>query len=136
MKITFELLRGLLFGADKLQISAKDKQSIDNSFHFLEQFSQDKVIYGINTGFGPMVQWHVEDQHLKDLQYNIIRSHATGAGMPLDDMYVKAAMVARLGSFLQCKSGVHTEIVDLLKEFINRDIIPFIPEHGSVGAMW
>ncbi len=101
---------------------------------FLKDFSRDKVIYGINTGFGPMAQWRVDDRFLSELQYNIIRSHACGAGEPLDDMCVKAAMMARVGTVLQCRSGVHPEAVQLLVEFINRDIIPFVPRHGSVGA--
>jgi histidine ammonia-lyase len=101
---------------------------------FLKNFSSDKIIYGINTGFGPMAQYRVDDAYLKQLQYNIIRSHATGAGYPLSDLYVRAALVARLGTFLQAKSGVHIELVNLLVEFINREIYPFIPEHGSVGA--
>jgi histidine ammonia-lyase len=102
--------------------------------NFIKKFAADKVIYGINTGFGPMAQWRVDDKHLKDLQYNIIRSHATGAGAPLDDTCVKAAMIARAGTLLQARSGVHPDAVRLLVQFINRGIFPFIPEHGSVGA--
>jgi histidine ammonia-lyase len=107
---------------------------IAGCYDFLSRFSSDKVIYGINTGFGPMAQWRVEDDHLRELQYNIIRSHSTGAGAPLDDIYVRAAMIARVGVFAQAKSGVHPELVALLTEFINRGIHPFIPRHGSVGA--
>ena len=71
---------------------------------------------------------------MKELQYNIIRSHSTGAGQPLAPVYVKAAMIARLATFLQGYSGVHKELVELLVQFINRGIYPYIPEHGSVGA--
>ncbi len=134
MQITFDLLHQVLFEGAALQVPADTRREVDACYHFLEQFARDKVIYGINTGFGPMAQWRVDDKYLTDLQYNIIRSHSTGAGEPLDDRYVRAAMIARLGSFLQAKSGVHTEIVDLLTEFINRSIIPFVPKHGSVGA--
>ena len=81
-----------------------------------------------------MAQWRVDDKYLTDLQYNIIRSHSTGAGEPLPDIYVKASMIARLGTFLQARSGVHPDLVRLLVEMINRGIYPFIPQHGSVGA--
>ena len=81
-----------------------------------------------------MAQWRVEDQDLKELQYNIIRSHSTGAGEPLNRDQVRAAMVARIGTFLQGRSGIHPEVVLLLTEFLNRDITPYIPRHGSVGA--
>jgi len=127
-------LYDILYKGVELSVSQASLEQVRKSYAFLCDFARDKVIYGINTGFGPMAQWRVEDAHLKELQYNIIRSHATGAGQPLADDYVRAAMYARLGSFLQGKSGVHEDIVTLLAAFINRNIIPFIPEHGSVGA--
>ncbi len=133
-RISLEQVRGLLYGDDKININELPLDEVKECFDFLKDFSSEKVIYGINTGFGPMAQWRVDDAYLTDLQYNIIRSHSTGAGEPLSDTLVKAAMVARLGTFLQCRSGVHPDLVRLLAEFINRDIFPFIPRHGSVGA--
>ncbi|MDR0725800.1 MAG: aromatic amino acid ammonia-lyase [Prevotellaceae bacterium] len=117
-----------------MTLSETIREEVSSCFDFLKAFSSDKIIYGINTGFGPMAQYRVDDDYLSQLQYNIIRSHSTGAGKPLDDLYVRAAMVARLGTLVQARSGVHLEIVELLVEFINRSIYPFIPEHGSVGA--
>ena len=132
--INYNQIKGILFNNNKLDIAEDTLKSVEECFNFLKEFSKDKVIYGINTGFGPMAQWKVDDLYLEDLQYNIIRSHSTGAGSPLPDIYVKAAMIARVGTFLQAKSGIHPELINLLKEFINRDIFPYIPEHGSVGA--
>ena len=134
MNLSLQQLQHILFEGGKLELSTEVLQQIEESYNFLSDFAKNKVIYGINTGFGPMAQWRVADKDLHALQYNIIRSHSTGAGEPLEDIYVRAAMIARLGSFIQCKSGVHVEIVQLLQEFINRSIIPFIPKHGSVGA--
>lgn len=134
MTLTIDILKDILFGGKELQIPEDTLHKVDECYAFLQEFSHDKVIYGINTGFGPMAQWRVDDRYLTDLQYNIIRSHSTGAGEPLPDVYVRAAMLARIGSFLQAKSGVHREIVQLLQAFINRGITPLIPEHGSVGA--
>ena len=124
----------ILFENDKISLSKEVTLEIQNCFDFLQQFVSDKIIYGINTGFGPMAQYRVDEQSLKALQYNLIRSHSTGAGNPLPNLYVKAAMLARLGTFVQAKSGVHPDLVNLLVEFINRNIYPLIPEHGSVGA--
>lgn len=132
--INLDTLYKVLFENERLDLSEECIRKVEESFHFLQSFSSDKIIYGINTGFGPMAQYRIEDQSLIDLQYNIIRSHSTGAGEPLPELYVKAAMIARLYTFLQGKSGVHMELVSLLCEFINRGIYPFIPEHGSVGA--
>ena len=127
-------LEELLLGKKKIDIAALPMEEVRQCYAFLKEFASEKVIYGINTGFGPMAQWRVDDQYLVDLQYNIIRSHSTGAGEPLPDIYVKASMIARLGTFLQARSGVHPDLVELLVGMINADIIPFIPQHGSVGA--
>lgn len=133
-KITLNEVEKVLYSGENISVSDDWMARVDDCYHFLERFAAEKVIYGINTGFGPMAQWRVDDRYLTDLQYNIIRSHATGAGEPLDDVYVKSAMIARLGTVLQCRSGVHTDVANLLISFINEGIYPFIPMHGSVGA--
>lgn len=124
----------ILFKDNELVINQQTRGKIKESYDFLAHFSKEKVIYGINTGFGPMAQYRVEEESLKQLQYNIIRSHASGAGEPIPPIYVKAAMITRLQTFAQCKSGVHPEIIDVLQAFINNNITPFVPQHGSVGA--
>ena len=133
-RLTLDLLEQVVYEGRKLEIGLEAMDCVRRSYDFLERFSREKVIYGINTGFGPMAQWRVEDAHLKELQYNIIRSHSTGAGAPLDDDQALAAMIARLGTFLQGRSGIHPELVETLLAFINQRVIPFIPQHGSVGA--
>ncbi len=133
-RLTLDLLEQVVYEGRKLEIGPEAMDCVRRSYDFLERFSREKVIYGINTGFGPMAQWRVEDAHLKELQYNIIRSHSTGAGAPLDDDQALAAMIARLGTFLQGRSGIHPELVETLLAFINQRVIPFIPQHGSVGA--
>lgn len=124
----------ILFNGKTLSIPSEEMGKVEQCYEFLKDFVADKVIYGINTGFGPMAQWRVDDNHLKELQYNIIRSHATGAGEPLSDIQVKSAMIARIGTFLQARSGINPSVITLLQEFVNRGIYPFIPQHGSVGA--
>ena len=131
---SLEDVSNILYSGKTIDMASLPLDDVEACYEFLKKFAADKVIYGINTGFGPMAQWRVDDKHLKDLQYNIIRSHATGAGAPLDDTCVKAAMIARAGTLLQARSGVHPDAVRLLVQFINRGIFPFIPEHGSVGA--
>ncbi len=133
-RITLDDVAKILFGGAQLTLKADEIKEVEDCHLFLKDFAAEKVIYGINTGFGPMAQWRVDDKYLSDLQYNIIRSHSTGAGEPLADVYVKAAMVARTTNLMQARSGVHPSVVKLLAEFINRGIYPFIPQHGSVGA--
>ena len=133
-EFSLEGVEELLQGRKKIDIAGLPMEEVRQCYEFLKEFESEKVIYGINTGFGPMAQWRVDDKYLTDLQYNIIRSHSTGAGEPLPDIYVKASMIARLGTFLQARSGVHPDLVELLVGMINADIIPYIPQHGSVGA--
>ena len=133
-ELTLKNIEDLLFDEETISL---DKEAIDRivrSFEFLREFSKEKVIYGINTGFGPMSQFRVDDRNLKQLQYNLIRSHAAGTGEILTDLQVKAAMIARLVTFVQGCSGVHCSLPLLLVECINREILPVIPQHGSVGA--
>lgn len=132
--ITFEQAKAIVFDKKKLSVEPKIMAEVEASYNFLKEFEKGKVIYGINTGFGPMAQYRVSDKDLKQLQYNIIRSHSTGAGKPVEIIYVRAALLARLATFLQAKSGVHPQLVKLIVEFLNREIYPMVPEHGSVGA--
>ena len=124
----------VLWEKKSIEISSEELQKVEESYRFLKVFSKDKVIYGINTGFGPMASYHIEEGDLINLQYNIIRSHSCGAGEPLPSLWVKAALIARLRAFLTGCSGVHPQTVELLRQFINCQIIPFVPRHGSVGA--
>lgn len=133
-RLTLREMEQVLYNGETVRISEKLRSQVVASYEFLKEFSKDKVIYGINTGFGPMAQWRIEDEHLKELQYNIIRSHSTGAGERLPDICVRAAMLSRLKTFLEGHSGVHVSLIDLLIEFINRGICPVVPRHGSVGA--
>ena len=132
--ISLKSIEDCLFNGKIIDLSELPMDKVQECYNFLKDFAAKKIIYGINTGFGPMAQWRVDDKYLTDLQYNIIRRHSTGAGEPLPDIYVKASMIARLGTFLQARSGVHPDLVRLLVEMINRGIYPFIPQHGSVGA--
>ncbi|MGM9774719.1 MAG: histidine ammonia-lyase [Candidatus Egerieousia sp.] len=132
--LSVKQVEAIVFGKEKISVAPKTLKKIEECYEFLKDFEKDKVIYGINTGFGPMAQWRIDDADLKALQYNIIRSHSTGAGKPVELIYVRAALLARLCTFLQAHSGVHPDLVNLVVEFINREIYPMIPEHGSVGA--
>ncbi len=125
----------LLFAPNTtLEIDEYALRKVENNHEFLKHFAVNKVIYGVNTGFGPMAQYIIDSQDVQALQYNLIRSHSTGMGQPIPPLYVKAIMIARLNTLMLARSGVHAGTVALLREMINRDICPCIYEHGSVGA--
>jgi histidine ammonia-lyase len=116
------------------EVNAASMESVEHSFAFLQEFSSDKIIYGINTGFGPMVQYKIDEDKLNQLQYNLIRSHSSGTGNVLDDESTRAVLVARINNFLQGNSGVSKDVVNQLVTFLNKGIHPEIYEHGGVGA--
>ncbi|WP_294312218.1 aromatic amino acid ammonia-lyase [uncultured Chryseobacterium sp.] len=119
---------------EKIELDETLLARVDESFQFLKEFSRNKVIYGVNTGFGPMAQFKISDEDTHQLQYNLIRSHSSGIGNPLPADEAKACMLARLNTLSLGKSGVHQSVVNLIKELINKDVIPLIFEHGGVGA--
>src|SRR6187431_1335505 len=124
----------VIFENNKIEISQVVLDRVHASFDFLKEFSVNKIIYGVNTGFGPMAQYRIKDEDRIQLQYNLIRSHASGTGKPLNAQCVKAAILARLNTLSLGNSGVHSSVIHLMQELINRDITPLIFEHGGVGA--
>ncbi|MBI4067948.1 aromatic amino acid lyase [Candidatus Kaiserbacteria bacterium] len=91
-------------------------------------------IYGVNTGFGPMVNRIINEEHLTDLQYNLVRGHAVGIGEAIDSTHVFAAMLVRLNTILRGASGASPALAKALTELINARIAPIVPEHGAVGT--
>ena len=124
----------LLFKQNEIELDETALKKVEVNFNFLKKFSSNKLIYGINTGFGPMAQYKVNEENILQLQYNLIRSHASGSGKLMPAVLSKALMIARLNSFMLAYSGVHIELVELLKRLINKNITPCIYEHGGVGA--
>ena len=83
-----------------------------------------------------MAQFKIEQSELNQLQYNLIRNHACGIGMPLKEVYARSVLLARLNAFLQGNSGVSLNVVEKLVDFLNHNIVPEIFEHGGVGCKW
>jgi histidine ammonia-lyase len=133
-KLTLDSLYQYVFEKKEFVVDEETHKDVEKSFTFLDSFSRDKIIYGINTGFGPMAQFRIEPNELERLQYNLIRSHASGTGNALGTSYARSVVLARLNNFLQGNSGISPGVVDQLQLFLNKDIIPEIFEHGSVGA--
>ncbi len=91
-------------------------------------------IYGVNTGFGELAHIIVPPDRKSQLQENLIRSHAAGAGEPFSDEVVRAIMAVRLNCLMKGYSGVSGDAVELLAAFLNYGIHPVIPRKGSLGA--
>lgn len=119
----------------KIHFSKKAITEIEKSRKVVDGMIKDKkVVYGITTGFGNFKNKIISSDDVEKLQRNLIRSHSVGVGELLPPEQVRAIMLVRLNSLIQGYSGVRLEFVDLLREFINKNIIPAVPSQGSVGA--
>src|SRR3989338_7721376 len=117
-----------------IDIGIDAKKVMKKSRLFLENTLSERIIYGVNTGFGPMARHIINSENLEELQANLIYSHAVGMGQAIKKEYVLAAMLVRLNTLCEGYSGVSLELVEHLRNFVNNRIIPIIPEHGAVGA--
>jgi len=132
--ICLEDFQKVVLAGEKIALDQDALKEAENNFLFLKEFSREKIIYGINTGLGPMSQYKVHDQDRIALQYNLIRSHAAGMGERLSDENVRAMMLARLNTLMKGYSGIHPSAMLILRDFLNLGLIPYIPSHGGVGA--
>ncbi|APG59500.1 HAL/PAL/TAL family ammonia-lyase [Christiangramia salexigens] len=124
----------VLFENEQVEITGPTIKKLEDSFNFLKSFSRNKIIYGVNTGFGPMAQYKIEEKDRHQLQYNLIRSHCSGAGQLMEPLDIKALMLARLNTLCLGKSGIHPSVATTMLRMINENVYPVIFEHGGVGA--
>lgn len=124
----------VLYQGEKISLAEHAIEKVTTNFDFLQVYSKNKVIYGINTGLGPMAQYKISEEDQRQLQYNLIRSHASGAGTLFSAELARATMLARLNSLMQGASGIHPEAVTLLTALLNKNIAAGIPQRGGVGA--
>lgn len=133
--LTIADIDAILFDRNvKVSVTRKALTRVQESEEYLQKCLEDKLVYGINTGFGPMCSYVVDESQMEQLQENLIRSHAVGMGEPIKKEFVLAAMVVRLNVLAKGYSGVSVELLNQLQEFINQRVIPVVPDHGSVGT--
>jgi len=96
--------------------------------------AEEKVVYGVTTGFGQLATTHIPVAKVRELQQNLVRSHAVGVGAPLPREVVRAAMLIRASTMSKGYSGVRAEVVELLVGMLNADVVPYVPSRGSLGA--
>tara|TARA_B100000795_G_scaffold85940_1_gene62469 strand:+ start:4911 stop:6398 length:1488 start_codon:yes stop_codon:yes gene_type:complete len=133
-RLTITVLKEIINGDRSYSYNESDIKKVLKSFDFLKSFSKNNLVYGINTGFGPMVDFKVQEKDQKELQYNLIRSHSSGMGGVLSKKVVKTLMIIRLHTFLQGKSAVSESLINTLSNYLKNEIYPNIFEHGGVGA--
>jgi len=120
---------------EPVKISSAARLRILASRKIIEDIStRDAVVYGVNTGFGKLADVRIRHDELRELQLNLVRSHACGIGNPLSEPEVRAMMLLRANVLALGFSGIRFEIIEMLCGMLNRRICPVIPEKGSVGA--
>ncbi|MCK4903539.1 MAG: histidine ammonia-lyase [Candidatus Marinimicrobia bacterium] len=119
----------------RVKLSPQVKKSIKDSHkNFMELQKKNVKIYGVNTGFGKLSQVSIDIKDQKQLQLNLIRSHAAGIGRPIDFGLVRIIMFLKLLTYAKGVSGIRKAVADQLVEFLNHDLLPVIPRKSSVGA--
>ncbi len=132
--LTLEQAKRIATGS-KILIHSNVKREIEASQKFVHQVCKgEKAVYGINTGFGYLAKHKVHNGQLKELQVNILKSHASGYGEPLSIPETRLAMALRLNVLLKGLAGVNYALCEAVANLINAGIYPIIPEYGSVGA--
>src|SRR6266404_501451 len=134
-QISLVRLAAVALGGEAVHISSVARPRIAASRKAIEQIvARDAVIYGVNTGFGKLSDVRVPPDELRQLQLNLVRSHACGIGQPLSEPEVRAMMLLRANVLSLGFSGIRLEIVQMLCDMLNRRVHPVVPEKGSVGA--
>lgn len=119
----------------KVELSESSKRLIQKSREYiLNKLKNSEAVYGVNTGFGALSSVKISDEKLAELQKNLIRSHCCGVGEPFTKEESRAIMLLRANALSRGHSGVRVEVVEKILEFLNADIVPIIPQQGSVGA--
>jgi histidine ammonia-lyase len=133
--LSIESIVAIGIGDRKVELDPVSLEKCRASRAFLEaEVNQKRIIYGVNTSFGPMCNKIISDQELEALQVNLIRSHAAGLGDPIKPYIALGILAVRLNTLAKGYSGVRVELLEFMADLINRGIAPYIPECGSVGA--
>jgi histidine ammonia-lyase len=133
--LSLERVAAVADGKCDIRVAALAHERINASRRIIEQIvASDAVVYGVSTGFGRLADVHIPRDQLRQLQLNLVRSHACGVGNPLSEREVRAMMLLRANVLTLGFSGIRLEVIELLCEMLNRGVHPIVPEKGSVGA--
>jgi histidine ammonia-lyase len=119
-----------------VSFSEQYKARVGASRKLVKRFlDENRLVYGVTTGFGDNVRHVISPQNAKQLQVNIVRSHAVAVGEPLNREQVRAIQLMMLISLGKGYSGVRLELLELIAALLNNDVLPFAPGEGSVGYL-
>ena len=102
--------------------------------HVADIVSRNTTVYGINTGFGILANTRISEQDTRTLQHKILQSHSVGVGEPIPVEVAKIMLITKVHALARGYSGVQLETLERILWHIEKDVIPVVPEKGSVGA--
>ena len=133
--LTVSKALALMSGELKGEITTTVKDKILASHKIVNEIALgDEAVYGINTGFGPLCNTIIAKEQTNELQRNILLSHSVGVGNPIPVAIAKLMLILKVHGLSQAHSGISMEILERILWHIDHDIIPHVPEQGSVGA--
>ncbi len=134
-KLTIEDLVSYSTSQKNIQLSEKSEEAVEKSAQTIKDIiEKGEPVYGINTGFGALCNETIKKEDIKQLQTNLVRSHSCGIGKPLSREETKGAMLLLINSLSKGYSGIRLSTLQTLVEMYNNEVLPVIPEKGSLGA--
>jgi histidine ammonia-lyase len=133
--LTFEQLYAVALHGAKVSLAPDAIERMKASRAIVDRVvSSGETAYGINTGFGKLASVRISTEQVRQLQINLVRSHACGVGAPLSEAETRAMMLLRANALAKGLSGIRPETVEVLCAMLNAKVHPVIPSQGSVGA--
>jgi histidine ammonia-lyase len=133
--LTLEAVREVAVEGRSVLLAPDAREAVNKARAVVEQIvAGNQVSYAITTGVGKLSEVRIAGDQIRELQVNLVRSHAVGVGAPLSTVEVRAMMLLRANSLSKGYSGIRAMVIDALCEMLNRRVTPFVPSQGSVGA--
>lgn len=133
--LTFQQLYDVALRGEFVSIAPPSVERMNASRAVVERLvGSGATAYGINTGFGKLATVRISTEQVRQLQVNLVRSHASGVGTPLSEAETRAMMLLRANALAKGLSGVRPRVVETLCQMLNAKVHPVIPSQGSVGA--
>ena len=133
--LTLEAVREVAGSRRPVLLAADARETVKQARAVVDRIvSSNQLAYAITTGVGKLSDVRIAGDQIRELQVNLIRSHACGVGEPLAINDTRAMMLLRANSLAKGHSGVRPAVIDTLCEMLNRGVTPYVPSQGSVGA--
>ncbi len=134
-ELTVKKVMAIANGAIQGVLTSEAKMTVDDCRQKVEVLANsNKAIYGVNTGFGPLCDVKISTEEINKLQENLLITHAVGVGKPIDKQLSKLMMICKVHALCQGYSGIRLKVIERILFFIEHDLLPVVPEQGSVGA--